>query len=141
VKIVVTFASIIVLMVASLILAYRPQDDAVVKDSELRLVDWDDLSYPTLARTAHVQGVVVIRARLNAQGTVVAAEAVSGNEVLVPDCLANAKQWRFQPNAKNTAIIVYNFRLTGSVSKSGCSHFELSPPNFATITSCVPQIQ
>jgi hypothetical protein len=78
---------------------------------------------------------------LNDEGKVVEATAVSGNDILIPDCLANAKKWRFRPNAKKTVVIVYNFRMTYAVSKSGCSQFMLQAPNFATITSCVPTIQ
>jgi TonB family protein len=109
--------------------------------NEPKLVDFQDLAYPTLARSAHIQGIVVIRATLDGSGNVVDAEAISGAEPLVPDSLANAKKWKFQPNARKLAVIVYNFRLTAAISKSGCSHFMLEPPNFATITGCVPGVQ
>lgn len=112
-----------------------------ISDKEVKLVDFEDMTYPTLARTAHVEGVVVVRASLDGQGRIVQAEPVSGNDVLIPDTIANAKKWRFQPNARKAVVIVYNFRMTDALSKSGCSHFMLNPPNFATITSCVPDVQ
>src|SRR5271170_5678548 len=90
--------------------------------TEPKLVDFQDLAYPALGRTAHIQGIVVVRARLDEKGNVVDAEAISGAEPLEPDSVANAKKWKFQPNAKKLAVIVYNFRLTDAISKSGCSH-------------------
>ena len=117
------------------------QQDGPIIDTEVKLVDFEDLIYPMVARTAHIQGVVVVRVTLDNQGKVVDAMPISGPPVLVFEASANAKKWRFQPNARKAAVIVYNFRLTDAISKSGCSQFMLLPPNFATITSCVPKIQ
>lgn len=117
------------------------QQDAFVSNNDMKLVDFEDLEYPTIGRTAHVQGVVVLKANLDDQGKVVGAAAISGPEPLIPDCLANAKKWQFRRNAKKSVVIIYNFKLTDAGSKSGCNHFMLEPPNFATITSCVPQVQ
>jgi outer membrane biosynthesis protein TonB len=119
----------------------KTSSERTIRDKDLKLVDFEDLTYPALGRTAHIQGVVVIRAKLNDQGKVVDATAISGSDVLIPASIENAKGWRFQPNPQGAAIIVYNFRLTDAVSKSGCSHFTLQAPNFATITSCVSTIQ
>jgi TonB family protein len=121
----------------------RPQapQNQVVADKDMKLVDFEDLVYPALGRTAHVEGVVVVRVKLDQDGKVVDARPISGSEVLIPDCLLNARRWQFRPNAEKTAVIVYNFRLTDAVSKSGCSHFMLQAPNFATVTSCVPELK
>jgi TonB-like protein len=119
----------------------KTSNEQTIQDKDLKLVDFEDLTYPALGRTAHIQGVVVIRTRLNDQGKVVDATALSGSDVLIPASIENAKGWRFQPNPQHAAIIVYNFRLTDAVSKSDCSHFMLQSPNFATITSCVSTIQ
>ncbi len=47
---------------------------------------------------------------LDDQGKVVQAVALSGNDLLLPDCLVNAKKWRFKPNSMRAAVIVYNLR-------------------------------
>ena len=117
------------------------QPDRTISNNDMKLVNFEGLTYPTVGRTARIQGVVVVRAGLDDQGQAVETSAISGPGPLIPDCLANAKKWRFQPNAEKAAVIVYHFRLTDAISKSGCSHFMLEPPNFATITSCVPEIQ
>jgi hypothetical protein len=67
--------------------------------------------------------------------------AISGQDVLIPVCLANVKRWRFQPNAENAAVIVYNFRMIEGSSKSGASQFIFQGPNFATITANLPTIE
>jgi hypothetical protein len=129
------------LIASASLLPTSAQRDAFVSNNSMKLVNFEDLEYPTIGRTAHVQGVVVLKANLDDEGKVVGATAISGPEPLIPDCLANAKKWRFRPNAKKSVVIIYNFKLTDAISKSGCSHFMLEPPNFVTITSCVPQIQ
>ncbi|MGH9679657.1 MAG: energy transducer TonB [Candidatus Acidiferrales bacterium] len=129
------------LLALSAVISVRAQKPAFLNDNEMRLVDYEDLAYPAIGHTARIEGVVVVRAILDDQGKVVDATAISGAEPLVPACLANAKKWRFRPNASKMAVIVYNFRLIDTISKSGCSHFELAPPNFATITTCPVSIQ
>lgn len=128
-------------LAVSTLVSLRAQKPTFLSDNEMHLLDYEDLLYPAVGRSAHIQGVVVVRAILDDQGRVVKATAISGAEPLVPACLTNAKKWRFRPNASKMAVIVYNFRLIDTISKSGCSHFELAPPNFATVTSCVTQIQ
>ncbi len=83
------------------------QEGTTVRDKDIKIVDFDDLTYPAPARTAHVQGVVVVRANLSDRGEVTEATAISGDEVLIPACLVNIKKWRFQPNTSKTVVIVY----------------------------------
>jgi len=116
------------------------QHDGTINDKETKLVDFADIEYPTLARTALVQGIVVVRATLDDKGSVVDATAISGSETLIPACIENAKKWRFMPNSKKAVVIVYNFRVTTTVSKSGCSHSSVEAPNLVTVTTCAPEI-
>jgi TonB family protein len=130
-----------ILLAAGLFTSPTFGQEAPISDEEIRLVHDAKLEYPTLARTALIQGVVVVRAKLDEKGEVVAVTALSGADAFVPACLDNAKKWRFKPNSKKEVIIVYNFRITTSKSKPGCSRFRVNPPNFATITACAPEIQ
>jgi periplasmic protein TonB len=54
-------------------------------------------SYPMVARTAHVDGVVVIDAIIDEQGNVVEAHAVSGPGLLIPAALKAVIQWKYEP--------------------------------------------
>jgi hypothetical protein len=105
----------------------------------VKLVSFEDLAYPGIARVARIQGVVVVKAKLDEKGNVVAASAISGPKPLIADCLSNAKKWKFQPNSHNAAIIVYEFRLDdGACHDDSHSLFRLVHENFASITACAP---
>jgi|SRR5579863_2103209 len=122
-------------------LVAQAQPTGTISNNDMKVVDFVDLEYPQLARQARIQGVVVVWAKLDEKGRVIDATALLGAEVLVPSTLENVRKWRFQPNAKEAVVIVYNFHLTDAESRSGCSHFSLEPPNFATITACANKIQ
>jgi TonB family protein len=111
---------------------------------ETEVLEFEELRYPPLARQARLSGVVVVQANLDDKGGVSDAVAVSGNRVLIPDCLSNVRKWRFRPNASRRATVVYNFRFPceGLLYKSENQHqFVLEPPNFATITATPVTIQ
>jgi TonB family protein len=110
------------------------QQDTSVNDKDMIVSDFEDIGYPPLARQTRTQGVVVIRVRLGKSGAVTDAVALSGSDLLMPASAANAKKWRFQPNAQATAIIVYNFRTPQVACKSSFSM--LQAPNFVTIIGC-----
>jgi TonB family protein len=131
------------ILVAVCLLAVIPlmcvpaQQEKPISDSDMKVIDFEDVKYPVLARDTNTQGVVVVRVRLDNDGKVVEATALSGFELLVQECLANAKKWRFKPNARRAAVIVYNFRLIGLCKSSAVSFSTLQEPNFVTITRCI----
>ena len=136
----------ILLVNASLIVAWAllplfsttAKQEITLHDKDMTIASAEDLSYPLNAY--NIQGVVVVQAKLDNNGKVVMATAVSGDERLIPDCLANTKKWRFQPNPQRAAIIVYNFRHTGSC-KVETSMSTVQPPNFVSITGCDTPMQ
>jgi TonB family protein len=112
-----------------------------ISDSEIQVVTYQGMNYPPLALQTRVQGVVVVLLKLNNEGDVIDASALSGSDLLVDTCLADAKKWKFKPNVNHEVIIVYNFRLSyafGCESKS--SLFILDAPNFVNVTDCVRTI-
>jgi outer membrane biosynthesis protein TonB len=114
----------------------------IISDDDIKVLDFESLNYPSIALQTNYQGVVVVRVKLDPDGKVVEAAAISGHKLLIPDCLANVKKWRFQTNEQHTAVIVYNFRLSYAAKcKSAGSFFTLEKPNFATIIDCVRTIQ
>jgi TonB family protein len=117
------------------------QQEETVYDQDLKLVSFEDLAYPSVARMTRVQGVVVVKVKLADDGSVSSASALSGNKTLIPDTLSNVKKWRFKPNTSKSAVIVYDFRLTdGACHDNSHSLFELTHPNFASIMACSPVI-
>ena len=119
----------------------RAQQDDTIHDSDLKVLGFEKTLYPHIAMVAHVEGVVVVRVKLDDQGHVVEAVAISGTELLIPGCLTNARKWQFQPNSQKAAIIVYNFRLKGVCGERESNQFILQRPNLASITACSPTVQ
>jgi TonB family protein len=111
--------------------------EETLHDENVKLVSFEDLPYPPAARMAKVQGVVVVRVKLEEDGRVLSTLAISGNKALIPDTLSNARKWRFAPNSQRSVVIVYEFRLTdGACHDNSHSLFQLIHQNFASITAC-----
>ena len=58
-------------------------------------------AYPTLAKSARVQGDVVLSAVIDSNGQIQNLQLVSGHPMLVPAALAAVKQWRYKPYLLN----------------------------------------
>lgn len=58
-------------------------------------------TYPPLARSARVQGEVVLSAIISVTGEIENLQLVSGHPMLVPSALAAVKQWRYKPYLLN----------------------------------------
>jgi TonB family protein len=125
-----------VLAVASLGLAQTRQETPIL-DKEIKVVDWAELKYPLPAHWARSEGAVVVKATLDDHGQVIEATAISGSEHFVPDCLANAKKWRFEPNPQKTVVLVYVFSLDGVCHDNQLSsHTVFHRPNLLSIIGC-----
>ncbi len=76
--------------------------------------------YPPLARTAHIQGSVVVDALISKAGTMENVHAISGHPMLVPAAIDAVSQWRYRPYILNSepieveTQITVNFYLGGS---------------------------
>src|SRR5712691_7149974 len=71
-------------------------------------------NFPLIALHSHTSGEVVIEVKINSDGSVTSAEAVSGNQVLVGSSRQIARRWKFAPTKdKNirTARLTFVYRL------------------------------
>lgn len=66
-----------------------------------RAISHPDPRYPTLAKQARIQGVVIIDAVIDEKGTVVQAHAISGPPLLIPAALEAVLQWKYEPTSLN----------------------------------------
>jgi protein TonB len=57
--------------------------------------------YPPLARQARIQGVVVLEAVINKEGTVDNLKVITGHPLLINAALDAVKQWRYKPTMLN----------------------------------------
>ena len=116
------------------ILRVAAQVDPILNE-DIKLLKFEPLSYPIVAKVKRVEGTVVVRVELSKSGEVARAVVISGPKELLADAVANAKKWRFQPNEAMAAVIVYRFkRLEGLCALPCPSQFLLEPPNVAVIT-------
>jgi protein TonB len=76
--------------------------------------------YPPIARQAHVQGTVELRAIISKAGTIEDLVVVRGHPMLVKSALEAVRQWRYRPYLLNNepfeveTEITVNFVLSGS---------------------------
>jgi TonB family protein len=119
------------------------QDNKVINDRDIAVSQSEPMEYPPLARTARVQGIVVVRVKLDKTGKVVEAAALSGHPLLTAACLDNAMTWQFRPNIENAVVIVYNFRMLDGecLSKRENSFSFVQGSNLVNIVSCQPVIE
>ncbi len=104
---------------------------------EANVVSFEELRYPESARSAGVQGTVVVEAKLDGSGDVVAAVPLSGPRSLIEAAAANARKWQFTVNRQKRVIIVYDFSLEeGRCQDRMHSLFKLRRKNVASITAC-----
>lgn len=74
-------------------------------------------AYPPLARQARIEGKVVFRAVISAQGLIHSLELVSGHPLLVAAAREAVRQWRYRPTLLNgdpcevDTVIEVNFTL------------------------------
>ena len=58
-------------------------------------------TYPPLARSARVQGDVVLSAVIDTNGQITNLQLVSGHPMLVPSAISAVKEWRYKPYLLN----------------------------------------
>ena len=78
------------------------------KDFTKRLTLAPPPEYPSLARNAGVQGMVVLQIRLKADGSVSVEKILEGQPVLADAAVATVQKWRAKPeqvNGKNVEVV------------------------------------
>ena len=78
-----------------------------------------DPVYPPLAKTARIQGPVVLVAVISKAGTIDNLHAVSGPPLLVPAAVAAVSQWRYRPYILNNEPIEVETQITINFLLSG----------------------
>ena len=77
-------------------------------------------TYPPLARSARIQGQVVLQAVISKQGAIEDLKVLTGHPMLVPAAIDAVRQWRYRPYVLNDepveveTQITVNFYLGGS---------------------------
>jgi protein TonB len=75
--------------------------------------------YPPLARSARIQGSVVLVALISKAGTIENLRAVAGHPMLVPAAVNAVSQWRYRPYILNSEPIEVETQITVNFSLAG----------------------
>jgi periplasmic protein TonB len=75
--------------------------------------------YPKIALSAHVQGVVQLKAVISRTGEVTELEVVSGHPILIPAALDAVKQWRYRPYLLNGEPVEVETNITVTFNIAG----------------------
>jgi protein TonB len=75
-----------------------------------------DPVYPPLARSARIQGPVVLAAVISKAGAIENLHAVSGHPMLVPAAIDAVRQWMYRPYILNSEPIEVETQITVNFS-------------------------
>jgi len=75
--------------------------------------------YPALARSARIQGTVVLSAIISKEGTIENLRVVTGHPMLVLAAIEAVSRWRYRPYLLNNEPVEVETRITVNFSLSG----------------------
>ena len=77
----------------------------------MRLLQRAEPEYPEAARQLHIQGPVVLEAKVGKDGAVQQLTVVSGNSMLSTAASDAVSQWRFKPLMENGRAVQFQIRI------------------------------
>jgi periplasmic protein TonB len=75
--------------------------------------------YPPLARSARIQGQVVLQALISKQGVIENLRVLAGHPMLVPAAKEAVRQWRYRPYVLNNEPVEVETQITVNFSLAG----------------------
>ena len=72
-----------------------------------------------MARTARIQGPVVLQAVISKQGTIENLKVVTGHPLLTPAAIDAVRQWRYRPYILNNDPVEVETQITVNFSLAG----------------------
>jgi periplasmic protein TonB len=76
-------------------------------------------TYPALARSARIQGTVMLQAVISRQGTIENLSVLSGHPILVPAAIDAVRQWRYRPYILNDEPVEVETQITVNFTLAG----------------------
>jgi protein TonB len=87
--------------------------------SEGNLIRRVQPAYPALARSARIQGTVVLQAVISKTGAIENLKVLTGHPILVPAAIEAVSQWRYRPYILNNEPVEVETQITVNFSLSG----------------------
>jgi len=75
--------------------------------------------YPPLARSARIQGQVVLQAVISKQGVIENLKVLAGHPMLAPAAIDAVRQWRYRPYVLNNEAVEVETQITVNFSLAG----------------------
>lgn len=76
-------------------------------------------TYPPLARSARIQGTVVLQAVISKEGAIENLKVVTGHPMLAPAAIEAVRQWRYRPYVLNNDPVEVETQITVKFSLAG----------------------
>ncbi len=76
-------------------------------------------TYPPLARSARIQGTVVLQAMISKLGTIENLRLLSGHPLLAPAAIDAVSHWRYRPYILNNEPVEVETQITVNFSLNG----------------------
>jgi protein TonB len=76
-------------------------------------------AYPPLARSARIQGQVVLQAVIGKQGVIEDLKVLAGHPLLAPAAIEAVRQWRYRPYVLNNEAVEVETQITVNFSLAG----------------------
>ncbi len=106
------------------------------RGSERAIVRMEVPVFPPLARTAQIQGEVVLDATISKEGNVLAVQRLSGHPMLAADASENVRTWVFtETQAQSVERVVFVYKLTDTQQFAPCSHVSIESAHRIVVTS------
>jgi TonB family protein len=86
--------------------------------------------YPPLARTARIQGPVILKITINEKGEVADVAIVSGHPMLSDAAITSVKTWRFETpvDGKSVEMLATYKYILDAGNAGSCSDFKFESP-------------
>ena len=76
-------------------------------------------TYPPLARSARIQGTVILQAMIGKSGSIENLRILSGHPMLAPAAIEAVRQWRYRPYILNGEPVAVETQITVNFSLAG----------------------
>ena len=91
----------------------RPASKAIISKLDAgQILRRVEPAYPPLARTARIQGNVVLRAMISRSGEIENLQVISGHPMLVQAAIEAVRQWKFRPYFLNGSAVEVETQIT-----------------------------
>ena len=80
-------------------------------EAKVELLQLVEPEYPEAARQQHIQGPVVLEAKVGKDGAVQQFTVISGNSMLATAASDAVRQWRFKPRVRNGRAVEFQTRI------------------------------